>query len=178
MWRQVKRENSSLPLIVLVSKTRVLKLPITPRWRGSPLRCQCNVLSTKLWSHTVECRQKPIRVETCVTAPCVLGNKLLNIQFAKYHIWNNKSEGFPNMVLSTETFNQSVRAECSEAVNARYTFQQVQVNLLGSFVPALQIFIFISVILRVFLGNTWAQLIELFSTYCPDRWRIISLSRL
>ena len=39
-----------------------------------------------------------------VTAPCVLGNKLLNIQFAKYHIWNNKSEGFPNMVLSTETF--------------------------------------------------------------------------
>ena len=41
-----------------------------------------------------------------VTAPCVLGNKLLNIQFAKYHIWNNKSEGFPNMVFSTETFNQ------------------------------------------------------------------------
>ena len=52
----------------------------------------------------------------------MLGNKLLNIQFAKYHIWNNKSEGFPNMVLSTETFNQSVRTEDSEAVNARYTF--------------------------------------------------------
>ena len=95
----------------------------------------------------------------------MLGNKLLNIQFAKYHIWNNKketfnqsvrkntvtqyhqcsrekkkrcfisanfdnfatfvdravftfikdwSDGFPNMVLSTEY---------SEAVNARYTFQ-------------------------------------------------------
>ena len=29
----------------------------------------------------------------------MLGNKLLNIQFAKYHIWNNKRE----------TFNQSVR---------------------------------------------------------------------
>ena len=52
----------------------------------------------------------------------MLENKLLNIQFAKYHIWNNKSEGFPNMVLSTETFNQSVRTEYSEAVNARYTF--------------------------------------------------------
>ena len=58
-----------------------------------------------------------------VTTPCVLGNKLLNIQFAKYHIWNNKSEGFPNVVLSTETFNQSVRTEYSEALNARYTFQ-------------------------------------------------------
>ena len=63
-----------------------------------------------------------------VTAPCVLGNKLLNIQFAKYHIWNNKSEGFPNMVLSTETFNQSVRTEYSEAVNARYTFQPLWVS--------------------------------------------------
>ena len=31
-------------------------------------------------------------------APCELENKLLNIQFAKYHIWNNKRE----------TFNQSV----------------------------------------------------------------------
>ena len=50
----------------------------------------------------------------------MLGNKLLNIRFAKYHIWNNKSEGFPNMVLSTETFNQSVRTEYSEAVNARF----------------------------------------------------------
>ena len=47
----------------------------------------------------------------------MLGSKLLNIQFAKYHIWNNKNEGFPNMVLSTETFNQSVRTEYSEAVN-------------------------------------------------------------
>ena len=58
----------------------------------------------------------------------MLGNKLLNIQFAKYHIWNNKSEGFPNMVLSTETFNQSVRNEYSEAVNARYTFQPLWVS--------------------------------------------------
>ena len=63
-----------------------------------------------------------------VTAPCVLGNNLLNIQFAKYHIWNNKSEGFPNMVLSTETFNQSVRTEYSEAVNARYMFQPLWVS--------------------------------------------------
>ena len=59
----------------------------------------------------------------------MLGNKLLNIQFAKYHIWNNKSEGFPNMVLSTETFNQSVRAEYSEAVIARYTFQPLWVSV-------------------------------------------------
>ena len=58
----------------------------------------------------------------------MLGNKLLNIQFAKYHIWNNKSEGFPNMVLSTETFNQSVRTEYSEAVNVRYTFQPLWVS--------------------------------------------------
>ena len=58
----------------------------------------------------------------------MLGNKLLNIQFAKYHIWNNKSKGFPNMVLSTETFNQSVRTEYSEAVNARYTFQPLWVS--------------------------------------------------
>ena len=58
----------------------------------------------------------------------MLGNKLLNIKFAKYHIWNNKSEGFPNMVLSTETFNQSVGAEYSEAVNARYTFQPLWVS--------------------------------------------------
>ena len=71
--------------------------------------------------------QKPIRLKR-VTAPCVLRNKLLNIQFAKYPIWNNKSEGFPNMVLSTETFNQSVRTEYSEAVNARYTFQPLWVS--------------------------------------------------
>ena len=58
----------------------------------------------------------------------MLGNKLLNIPFAKYHIWNNKSEGFPNMVLSTETFNQSVRTEYSEAVNARDTFQPLWVS--------------------------------------------------
>ena len=58
----------------------------------------------------------------------MLGNKLLNIRFAKYHIWNNKSEGFPNMVLSNETFNQSVRTEYSEAVNARYTFQPLWVS--------------------------------------------------
>ena len=58
----------------------------------------------------------------------MLGNKLLNIQFAKYHIWNNKSEGFPNMVLSTETLNQSVRTEYSEAENARYTFQPLWVS--------------------------------------------------
>ena len=72
-------------------------------------------------------QQKPIRVKR-VTAPSVLGNKLLNIQFAKYHIWNNKSKGFPNMVLSTETFNQSVRTEYSEAVNALYTFQSLWVS--------------------------------------------------
>ena len=58
----------------------------------------------------------------------MLGNKLPNIQFAKYHIWNNKSEGFPNMVPSNETFNQSVRTEYSEAVNARYTFQPLWVS--------------------------------------------------
>ena len=67
-----------------------------------------------------------------VTAPCVLGNKLPNIQFAKYHIWNNKSEGFPNMVLSTEIFNQSLRTEYSEAVNARYTFQPLWVSGISS----------------------------------------------
>ena len=32
------------------------------------------------------------------------------------------------MVLSTETFNQSVRTEYSEAVNARYTFQLLWVS--------------------------------------------------
>ena len=53
---------------------------------------------------------------------------ILNIPFAKYHIWNKKGEGFPNMVLSTETFNQSVRTEYSEAVNARYTFQPLWVS--------------------------------------------------
>ena len=58
----------------------------------------------------------------------MLGNKLLNIRFAKFHIWNNKSEGFPNMVLSTETFNHSVRTEDSKAVNARYTFQPLRVS--------------------------------------------------
>ena len=58
----------------------------------------------------------------------MLRNKLLNIQFAKYHIWNNKSEGFPNMVLSTETFKQSVRTEYSEAVNVCYTFQFLWVS--------------------------------------------------
>ena len=62
----------------------------------------------------------------------MLGNKLLNIQFAKYHIWNNKSKGFPNMVLSIETFNQSVRTEYSEAVNARYTFQPLIVRQFSS----------------------------------------------
>ena len=71
----------------------------------------------------IKCKQKR------VTAPCVLGNKLLNIQLAKCHIWNNKSEGFPNMVLSIETFNQSVRTEYSEAVNAHYTFQPLWVLL-------------------------------------------------
>ena len=33
------------------------------------------------------------------------------------------------MVLSTETFNQSVRTEYSEAVNARYTFQPLWVSV-------------------------------------------------
>ena len=74
---------------------------------------------------TIQQHQKGLKR---VTAPCVLGNKLLNIQFAKYHIWNNKSKGFPNMVLSTETFNQSVRTEYSEAVNACYTFQPLWVS--------------------------------------------------
>ena len=32
------------------------------------------------------------------------------------------------MVLSTETFNQSVRTEYSEAVNARYMFQPLRVS--------------------------------------------------
>ena len=32
------------------------------------------------------------------------------------------------MVLRTETFNQSVRTEYSEAVNARYTFQSLWVS--------------------------------------------------
>ena len=32
------------------------------------------------------------------------------------------------MVLSTETFSQSVRTEFSEAVNARYTFQPLWVS--------------------------------------------------
>ena len=32
------------------------------------------------------------------------------------------------MVLSTETFNQSVRTEYSEAENARYTFQLLWVS--------------------------------------------------
>ena len=32
------------------------------------------------------------------------------------------------MVLSTETFNQSVRTEYSEAVNARYTFHPLWVS--------------------------------------------------
>ena len=58
----------------------------------------------------------------------MLGNKLLNIQFAKYHIWNNKSKGFPNMVLCTETFNQSLRTEYSEAVNVRYKFHPLWVS--------------------------------------------------
>ena len=34
------------------------------------------------------------------------------------------------MVLSTETFNQSVRTEYSEAVNARYTFQPLWVSVI------------------------------------------------
>ena len=72
--------------------------------------------------------QKPIRVETC-NGPCVLGNKLLNIQFAKYYIWNNKNEGFPNMVLNTKTFNQSVCTEYSEAVNPCYMFQPLWVSV-------------------------------------------------
>ena len=58
----------------------------------------------------------------------MLGNKLLNIQFAKYHIWNNESEEFSDMVLGTETFNQSVRTEYSGAVNVRYTFQPLWVS--------------------------------------------------
>ena len=88
-------------------------------------RWERSVLVGKLLSF--DFYQKPIRVETC-NGP-LLENKLLNIQFAKYHIWNNKSKGFPNMVLSPETFNQSVRTEYSEAVNARYTFQPLWVSV-------------------------------------------------
>ena len=73
-------------------------------------------------------KQKSRNSESRKQKFCVLGNKLLNIQFAKYHIWNNKSEGFPNMVLSTETFNQSVRTEYSEAVNVHHTFQPLWVS--------------------------------------------------
>ena len=41
------------------------------------------------------------------------------------------------MVLSTETFNQSVRTEYSEAVNARYTFQPLWVSAFSQiFQPA------------------------------------------
>ena len=43
------------------------------------------------------------------------------------------------MVLSTETFNQSVRTEYSEAVNARYTFQPLWVSAnIGCTGPALR----------------------------------------
>ena len=73
--------------------------------------------------------QKPIKVETC-NGPLCARKQASEIRFAKYHIWNNKSEGFPNMVLSTETFNQSVRTEYSEAVNARYTFQPLWVSVI------------------------------------------------
>ena len=38
------------------------------------------------------------------------------------------------MVLSTETFKQSVRTEYSEAVNARYTFQPLRVSDLSQFI--------------------------------------------
>ena len=72
----------------------------------------------------------------------MLGNKLLNIQFVKYHIWNNKNEGFPNMVLSTETFNQSVRTEYSEAVNARYTFQPLWVSAIANMPDLTAILVF------------------------------------
>ena len=37
VWRQVKRKNSSLPVAVCVSKTRVLKLPIV-MWRSRSRR--------------------------------------------------------------------------------------------------------------------------------------------
>ena len=37
------------------------------------------------------------------------------------------------MVFSTETFNQSVRTEYSEAVNARYTFQPLWVSGLNKY---------------------------------------------
>ena len=75
-----------------------------------------------------------LSIFTCFIAALVAVSRILSriLLFAKYHIWNNKSEGVPNMVLSTETFNQSVRTEYSEAVNARYTFQPlgflIQIN--------------------------------------------------
>ena len=85
----------------------------------------------------------------------MLGNKLLNIQFAKYHIWNNKSEGFPNMVLSTETFNQSVRTEYSEAVNVRYTFQPLWVSGNSEFNCAIHWIVIYPVDSVIHLLNNW-----------------------
>ena len=88
----------------------------------------------------------------------MLGNKLLNIQFVKYHIWNNKSEGFPNMVLSTETLNQSVRTEYSEAVNARYTFQPLWVSVeshMTNFLPSENVIRYIQI--SETLKKTWLK---------------------
>ena len=42
------------------------------------------------------------------------------------------------MVLSTETFNQSVRTEYSEALNARYTSQPLWVSDIGSLSPSIE----------------------------------------
>ena len=75
----------------------------------------------------------------------MLGNKLLNNQFAKYHIWSNKREKFkPSVRKNTVTqYHQCSPAkltgargfqimvlstEYSEAVNARYTFQPLWVS--------------------------------------------------
>ena len=50
--RQVKRENSSLPLAVRVSKTRVLKLPNVHHYSARKFTChamhQARALSTKM----------------------------------------------------------------------------------------------------------------------------------
>ena len=67
--------------------------------------------------------QKPIRVETC-NSPLCAGKQASEYSICYYkvpYLEQQVSEEFLNMVLSTETFNQSVRAEYSEAVNVRLT---------------------------------------------------------
>ena len=55
------------------------------------------------------------------------------------------------MVLNTETFNQSVRTEYSEAVNARYTFHPLWVSV-NTYIKNVKKKVFFSLsILRCFL---------------------------